>query len=800
MKTTSTIIKASKLFMLVSLIVLTAAMLTACSVFNYIFKTSDENKVGITSVSISVQDGLNEGGDNYYAALGEAFSLKANVNEGAPSSITYVWLVGKSGEEATAIQGENGDILNYTIEEYSAESYIFSVTANDVPCSQTMQVYTSYANLNNVYISSTTDRVLEGVIQRKIVQTAPITFKANWNAQYMDPEKSALCTFEWRIGTSPTVLSTDNEFSVEQPTTEGDLTIKLTIKEGTAIKNASVILSVVNRFFAASKISLSVSAEAVSDGNGQYVQTTSSPESPFSAVTLSASVAPVGTDNSAEVRWTVRNRSGISTLGGTSRELSFTPSYGENYVTATIDNIVSDELNIIAMTGTDYNSHKEEIDDVFVWDNGVYNHYISDQTDLNVLVSYIISRHETAVSASDSTAHSIYVAKTEWKDGGGNGTTAFSEAIGTAMSASDESGYFPFNYSTSVIYIVPSSGGMNAAFGNPSVNYASTYTVTQFDNVITHFSESIEERTILPVDTASNTLTVKNSDQLYRAVGWGYKPVFENNAQGNKLQTLYGKARAVLCDIIDDNMSEFEKVRAICEWISQEVDYDYSTAESTASIAEKVTYNAFYLEGVFDDNKAVCDGRSKAFMLLCGMEGIESVRITGEAITPQSSTPVGHAWNKVLIDVEDSGVKEWYLVDTTWSDRGMTTLENEKSELLTMQYFLVTDSYTSSTHDAESAIDPVADTVFNYYTGVKIENGDNDFDLYINSENELKNAVLYSKTNGVRLDIKVSSSVASTESMLKDKIGLILIANGGGTRVLVTLDASGGYYNLYIMT
>lgn len=800
MKTTSTILKASKLFMLVFLIILTASILTACSVYNYIFKTSDENQVGITSVSISAQDGLNEDGNNYFAALGETFSLKANVNEGAPSSITYVWSVGKSGEAATVIQGENGDILSYAIEEYNAEGYIFSVTANDVPCSQTMKVYTAYANLNNVYISSTTDRVLDGVIQRKIVQISSITFKANWNSQYMDPEKSSLCTFEWRIGISPTVLSTGNELTIEQPTTEGDLTIKLTMKEGTAIKNASVTLSVVNRFFAVDKISLLMSAGAVSDGNGQYVQTTSSPESPFSAVSLSASVAPVGTDNSKEVSWTVRNRNGISTLSGTSRELSFTPSYGENYVTATIDNVASDELNVIAMTGIDYNSHKEEIDDVFVWDNGIYNHYVSDQADLNALVCYIISRHETATSSSDSTAHSIYVAKAEWKDGGGNGTPAFSAAISTAMSASDESGYFPFNYSTSVIYIVPSSGGMDAAFGNPSINYTSTYTVTQYDNVITHFSASTEERTVLPIDSSSNTLTIKNSDQLYRAVGWGYKPVFESNAEGIKLQTLYGKARAVLCDIIDDNMSEFEKVRAICEWISQEVDYDYSAAESSAGIAEKVTYNAFYLEGVFDDKKAVCDGRSKAFILLCGMEGIESVRITGEAITPQSSTPVGHAWNKVLIDVADSGIKEWYLVDTTWSDIGMATLANEKSELLTMQYFLVTDAYTSSTHDAESAFDPVADTAFNYYTGVTVENGDNDFDLYINSEDELRKAVVYSKANNVRLDIKVSSSVASTETALKDKISLILVTNGGGTRVLVTLDASSGYYNLYIMT
>ena len=55
-------------------------------------------------------------------------------------------------------------------------------------------------------------------------------------------------------------------------------------------------------------------------------------------------------------------------------------------------------------------------------------------------------------------------------------------------------------------------------------------------------------------------------------------------------------------------------------------------------------YNCFYPEGVFDDSVAVCNGLSQAFVILCAIEGIESVKIGGAV------SGGAHAWNKVNID------------------------------------------------------------------------------------------------------------------------------------------------------
>lgn len=102
-------------------------------------------------------------------------------------------------------------------------------------------------------------------------------------------------------------------------------------------------------------------------------------------------------------------------------------------------------------------------------------------------------------------------------------------------------------------------------------------------------------------------------------------------------------------------------------------------------------YYGYYLEGIFldkfykKDMHAVCDGKSKAFVLMCGIEGITAVRISGEASSDGKNFG-GHAWNKVLLDLNGTGDKEWYFVDTTWGDVG-----DDSKEFLSHAYFLLSD-------------------------------------------------------------------------------------------------------------
>lgn len=241
-----------------------------------------------------------------------------------------------------------------------------------------------------------------------------------------------------------------------------------------------------------------------------------------------------------------------------------------------------------------------------------------------------------------------------------------------------------------------------------------TYSKPHYDNV--------KKTRNFYIDSVKETMSVSTSNMLYKAVAWGYKPVFMG-AQADNLQQIYDNAKDALSYIVSDEMSEYEKVHAIYDYIIYNVRYDHDCANAedkyvsgNLSLNEKMKYYGYYLEGIFlnkfykKDMHAVCDGKSKAFVLMCGIEGITAVRISGEASSDGKNFG-GHAWNKVLLDLNGTGDKEWYFVDTTWGDVG----DNSK-EFLSHAYFLLSDDEVKNTHVENPGHDyPKAEGKFDYY-------------------------------------------------------------------------------------
>jgi len=191
--------------------------------------------------------------------------------------------------------------------------------------------------------------------------------------------------------------------------------------------------------------------------------------------------------------------------------------------------------------------------------------------------------------------------------------------------------------------------------------------------------------------------TVGTSEQLFGAVAAGYRPAFTDDGTRN----LYNKAVGVINSILDGGMTEREKVLAIYDYLVLNVTYDYSTAEN---IETNGLYNsaAYRLEGVFDYNRAVCDGISKAFVLLCAIEGIRSERITGTV----DGKP--HAWNKVCVD------GNYYVVDCTAG-----IFLSDGKQVIDHKYFLISDEeYFNTATRKEYGKNPVCLENGGYYDGI----------------------------------------------------------------------------------
>ena len=113
------------------------------------------------------------------------------------------------------------------------------------------------------------------------------------------------------------------------------------------------------------------------------------------------------------------------------------------------------------------------------------------------------------------------------------------------------------------------------------------------------------------------------------------------------------KADAVIDSIITDSMTDQDKVKAIHDYIILNCEYDFDNyLLGTIPSESRMAY------GVLCERKAVCQGYTAAFNLLCAKAGIRSIAIGGNA--PNSSED--HSWNMVLVD------GQIYYVDTTHDD------------------------------------------------------------------------------------------------------------------------------------
>lgn len=261
-----------------------------------------------------------------------------------------------------------------------------------------------------------------------------------------------------------------------------------------------------------------------------------------------------------------------------------------------------------------------------------------------------------------------------------------------------------------------------------------TYSKPHYDNV--------KKTRNFYIDGVKEKMSVSTSNMLYKAVAWGYKPVFMGS-QADHLQQIYDNAKDALSYIVSDEMSEYEKVHAIYDYIIYNVRYDHDCANAedayvsgNLSLNEKMKYYGYYLEGIFlnkfykKDMHAVCDGKSKAFVLMCGIEGITAVRISGEASSDGKNFG-GHAWNKVLLDLNGTGDKEWYFVDTTWGDVG-----DDSKEFLSHAYFLLSDDEVKNTHAEKQGHGyPKAEGKFDYFAHETYTSNGTEYNYVITNRN-----------------------------------------------------------------
>ena len=153
------------------------------------------------------------------------------------------------------------------------------------------------------------------------------------------------------------------------------------------------------------------------------------------------------------------------------------------------------------------------------------------------------------------------------------------------------------------------------------------------------------------------------------------------------------RVKGISDEICEGLTTDYDKLRAISEWVSRNMYYDKDASENG------VTEDILTLEHVLEYHRSVCFGWSNLFSALCQAQGIWCANASGSVVTGsrcfmQTTTADerSHSWNMAVID----GRQIW--VDTVWNSTNSYSDRYYAEGLQDMQYFDISIAALSQDH------------------------------------------------------------------------------------------------------
>lgn len=141
----------------------------------------------------------------------------------------------------------------------------------------------------------------------------------------------------------------------------------------------------------------------------------------------------------------------------------------------------------------------------------------------------------------------------------------------------------------------------------------------------------------------------------------------------DEILLLEEKVTEILNNEINNEMDEYEKLKAIHDYIANHTKYDVERNENGNS-----KYDSFKATGTLLDGVATCNGYADALAIFLTRLGYDNYKI---ATTPEeiSYDSTGHVWNAIKYN------NEWVHIDLTWDD----PVSKDGKNYLYHKYFLV---------------------------------------------------------------------------------------------------------------
>ncbi len=131
-----------------------------------------------------------------------------------------------------------------------------------------------------------------------------------------------------------------------------------------------------------------------------------------------------------------------------------------------------------------------------------------------------------------------------------------------------------------------------------------------------------------------------------------FEYIYDKKTAAAILEQIDESAKFILSQIITEGMTDYEKTLAVHDYITENVQYNFS------ALSLGYVYDAHTIEGALLKKQAVCEGIAKGIAYLLNKLDIQNIIVKGDSEI--EGEEVGHAWNIVELG------GDYYHIDATW--------------------------------------------------------------------------------------------------------------------------------------
>lgn len=225
----------------------------------------------------------------------------------------------------------------------------------------------------------------------------------------------------------------------------------------------------------------------------------------------------------------------------------------------------------------------------------------------------------------------------------------------------------------------------------------STYDVNNIEEMNTLMKAIIfEQPQFFYLNTKKVNVIRQENQYLYE-----FDYIYDKKTAQQIMQEIEEKTEYIFSQIITNEMSDYEKILSIHDYLTDCIQYDFS------ALSLDYVYDAFTIEGALLKKRAVCEGIAKGIAYLLGKLGIPVMVVIGSSEI--DGQEMDHAWNIVELG------GQYYHIDATWDLQEINHFSS-----MSHLYFNLDDESMLENHNWKLEEYPSCSSIkYNYYVQKK---------------------------------------------------------------------------------